>query len=1408
MGRRLLACLRGPPLPAPPAAPPAALPSVLLALLCLSLRPDLVSSECPNACSGHGFCGNYDTCLCYTEWQGSDCSERVCPSGVAWTTTPKGDLNMDGDRYDNMNKLVVKENGGDANLGSILENDNVITFYGDSPAGEFKAGDGIRIGDEIFYVTGVPSARTVSLDHDRSTGHPTGTNIYRHLESIQMPKGDWEMWPGDGVREHDEGHYFMECSNQGKCDRNTGRCLCYPGFTGNACWRMECPNQCSGRGTCETVDDLRLLDPPQITAFTVQTTAGSTTLSPSHDPTSTVAAGDVMLLGPKRTRATVHEAAATSITLTEAAPDSLPFGTLAWHVPKYELWDNYKAMACKCDPGFTGHSCSERACRRTDDVLTGTTTPTDANVDGGSTYDQRNERQTIYMDTMRGQVGGSFRLTFTDSFGQQWHTKRIAVNQRLSGRAFVAGTPNYEVVTFSPQLPYGELAAGDFLMIGDERKEVLTVYPFTEDTDSVFARPLNRGGVVDSVLLRSDLQAQSRNVPAFRAGPEVGVREALVDLPLAAVADVRTSTLMDGTLVGYASGGVATTGHSLSTATDALLDAVNAGGTSPTDLTPTNSLALVATQVVAARGSGNSVGSGATLTLQVGGALSSTANALVDAITTNPTDATNGAHTIAASSITAAAGGGGAPGAGTGGELTLTVSGNTVTAIAVTAAGSGYYVGNTLTIANAAIPGTSTDCVITLTSADFGATAIAAITVTAAGDGYNVGNTLTVASGLHGGSADLVLTLTADDLVGDLITTLSGIRGDMDPLMRTPARYTVAIASLGTATLAIAHSANTAITTITFGAAPTSAAGGMASPDTLFAPDDILFVSCTSCQDANPATITVTPGTCVVTAVTATVISCRYDTGGSETVGTTSATVVTGTLNLAKAAGPQFASPEAEGGIAPYDLLRVTGAGGVDEFLQVRHVDDSENHLHLDRVITTSRVKNNLAGGSAGLAAGTYGAIWRAGGYTVKTEFHKNGGNLQEMDCDESELYSMFIREFTGTVTRAAPSWVAVALHGQGDVTATTDFPYPGTSSTYATGHKGDSAHLKLLAGMRVSIGGQVRTVVTDISGTGSAAGFYVDRPFEWNDASAQEDEDLVAYVFYRFPVEQILDESTYAALHMSESYTLNAAVGTPAIVYAGSGPYTITAGSALTPSWDTVFAVGDQIHLTGSATAANNKLLTVEAISTTVITVTEALTAATETLAGVRLTKYDSMTQLGLLGKSPPLHKNYRSQWCYVTDQRPLRWTNPDVSGQDNSVVQYTQAPALIPNRAVHHGGGATLRVLLHRPQALTISNAAKTFTFAVAPTPSLTDLFNTETTVTISGLKYGHTESGAHSDNNNAVCTITAVSTTVITCGTVRVTGVDATMGRWWWWRRRLFVCVCVFALFWLLDVVFRLF
>lgn len=56
----------------------------------------VVRPECSNGCSGHGICTQWDMCTCFRNFQGNDCSERICQFARAWADSPKGDLDSSG----------------------------------------------------------------------------------------------------------------------------------------------------------------------------------------------------------------------------------------------------------------------------------------------------------------------------------------------------------------------------------------------------------------------------------------------------------------------------------------------------------------------------------------------------------------------------------------------------------------------------------------------------------------------------------------------------------------------------------------------------------------------------------------------------------------------------------------------------------------------------------------------------------------------------------------------------------------------------------------------------------------------------------------------------------------------------------------------------------------------------------------------------------------------------------------------------------------------------------------------------------------------------------------------------------------------------------------------------------------
>jgi len=504
---------------------------IIICLITLSTLAACVTASCPNACSGHGSCGSNDQCSCFRNWVANDCSERVCPYGISHTTTPQGDLNMDGDRYDNTGKAIVYKTGpnaGDHIQAFISHLDNTLTFSNnqDVSSNELVVGDAIQIRGwdatntrfikHTFVITAVNADGSFTLDKDCTVTGGLHGSVFKVMETIAAPSGTWESWPGETVQTtQDEGHFYMECSNQGICDRGTGECECFDGYSGIDCGSTSCPDDCSGNGRCMTVAEMARAAPVR-SGNTIEVVRGSHFVSTELTPD--VAVGDSVYLGEQADydAATIYTVTGVvskmstssalgnqGFTVSPRAQTSLPFGSALYKVANYNLWDANKVAGCVCDDGFSGHNCASMKCPVGADPLdvtgedkensyssTSTTTP--------STYTKQNERQMLTMDSSRGALSGTFTLTYTSINGEKKTTRSLPTAPELSSTVTVSGVEVYDatycknanaaeygaasgqwagaacekLIRFSPDLPDDELAVNDYIRIGNEIRQI------------------------------------------------------------------------------------------------------------------------------------------------------------------------------------------------------------------------------------------------------------------------------------------------------------------------------------------------------------------------------------------------------------------------------------------------------------------------------------------------------------------------------------------------------------------------------------------------------------------------------------------------------------------------------------------------------------------------------------------------------------------------------------------------------------------------------------------------------------------------------------------------------------------------------------------------------------------------
>jgi len=327
----------------------------MMRLLVASALAAVALAACPNQCSGHGWCDENERCVCFrapgtanqnVAYLGADCSQRVCPYGRSHDIISDSTASLLPQSVSAANKYVgfvsatgsssphlqAYLNGGfllPKNLGIDLR---VVSVSSQSLKFQWKTNL-----QKIYYpeVTAVVDGDSTPLYTTRTSAfhvRPDGVNsgLYIYFDVTASTIGHvmtsdsyfLNVSANNGMilssADANTAHQFLECSGRGTCDRVGGSCHCVAGYTGDACQRTSCPNDCSGNGICQNE------------AYFVNDVATSS--------------NDVAF--------------------------------------SYSGFDATSAYGCKCDAGFRGADCSQRECPSGSDPMKGNGGPAGMDCSG------------------------------------------------------------------------------------------------------------------------------------------------------------------------------------------------------------------------------------------------------------------------------------------------------------------------------------------------------------------------------------------------------------------------------------------------------------------------------------------------------------------------------------------------------------------------------------------------------------------------------------------------------------------------------------------------------------------------------------------------------------------------------------------------------------------------------------------------------------------------------------------------------------------------------------------------------------------------------------------------------------------------------------------------------------------
>jgi hypothetical protein len=176
------------------------------------------AAVCPNSCSGHGTCDAEDKCTCYSEGK---------PLYFGWAYDP-----VAGNDYTYSKQQV--------NPSTVS---NTLTYTQQQVIADLQ--------HEVYSTETLLQAQFTGADCSEWKC-PRGMSWSQMNTAKGQPDAVWDVVASDETTVFMTHVDNVECSDAGMCDRGTGQCQCFPGYTGSACQRTECPNDCNGHGICQS----------------------------------------------------------------------------------------------------------------------------------------------------------------------------------------------------------------------------------------------------------------------------------------------------------------------------------------------------------------------------------------------------------------------------------------------------------------------------------------------------------------------------------------------------------------------------------------------------------------------------------------------------------------------------------------------------------------------------------------------------------------------------------------------------------------------------------------------------------------------------------------------------------------------------------------------------------------------------------------------------------------------------------------------------------------------------------------------------------------------------------------------------------------------------------------------------